>query len=68
MIRINVFLYCDGPPCCVENNREPHRLDMISVGEAREWAKREGWRRVKRDGKTVDLCPQCYVAHREMKK
>lgn len=63
MIRTTALLYCDGDGCADGTAQDPFDFHTKTAGEARELAKQNGWRRVRRGGRLVDLCPMCYENH-----
>lgn len=52
-----VFLHCDGPRCS-DYLGEP--IETETLKEARAAAQRQGWRRINRGGRVLDLCQECY--------
>lgn len=53
-IRKACYVACDGP--C---GGDPAPVATGGAAEARTYARGEGYVRVKRDGRLVDLCPGC---------
>lgn len=57
-VTITTDIFCDDCPIWTEGVA----YGWPAVREAREHAKRNGWKYIKRGCVMVDLCPDCYKA------